>query len=169
MKKLIFLLVNLLFSLPAFAQNSGNTHDKDVASIDAIINAYYDVISGSGTDPWEFERDKFIHSTDAVIIRLDEKGNASYSSLEAEYIPLALSPREDLFEKELGRSVQTYGDIAHVWSAFEIRADPGVPADVRGLNSIRLHFEKGRWFIDSWTVQMETENDSLVSRFLDDH
>ena len=52
-------------------------------SIDAIINAYYDVVSGSSSDPWEFERDKFIHSKGAVITRLDENGNAESHTLEA--------------------------------------------------------------------------------------
>jgi hypothetical protein len=43
--------------------------------VDAIINAYYDVVSGSSSEPWEFERDKYIHSKNAVITRLDESGS----------------------------------------------------------------------------------------------
>ncbi|WP_197687273.1 hypothetical protein [Aquiflexum balticum] len=43
-------------------------YGKDVKSIEAIIDAYYEVISGSSKDPWQFERDKFLHSANAVII-----------------------------------------------------------------------------------------------------
>ncbi|TVP53394.1 MAG: hypothetical protein EA341_01060 [Mongoliibacter sp.] len=49
-----------------------------------------------------FERDKFLHSAIAVIIRLNNLGNAEFNSLEAEYIPMELNPREDLYEIEHG-------------------------------------------------------------------
>jgi hypothetical protein len=86
--------------------------------------------------------------------------------LEAEYIPMALSPKEDFYEIELKRKVSHFGNMAQVWSAFEIRTDLNIASDIRGLNSIQLHFEKGRWWIDSWTTEMETDTNSLVSDFL---
>ncbi len=157
-----------------FAFNSifGQTHEekyaKDVKSIDAIINAYYDVVSGSSSDPWEFERDKFIHSENAVITRLDENGKAESHTLEAEYIPIGLSPKEDFYENELKRKVSKYGNVAQVWSAFEIRTDPNTESNIRGLNSIQLHYENGRWFIDSWTCEMESDKNTIVTDFLNE-
>ena len=124
---------------------------KDVKSVDAIINAYYDVVSGSSSEPWEFERDKFIHSKNSVITRLDENGKAESYTLEVEYIPIGLSPKEDFYEKELKRKVSKYRNIEQVWSAFEIRTAPKTESNVRRLNSVQLHYENGRWFIDSWT------------------
>ncbi len=50
--------------------------------------------------------------------------------------------------------------MAQVWSAFEIRTDPKVASNLRGLNSIQLHFENGRWWIDSCTCEMETNNNA---------
>ena len=67
-----------------FGQSMDEKYAKDVTSIDAIIHAYYDVVSGSSSEPWEFERDKFIHSENAVITRLDEKGKSESHALEAE-------------------------------------------------------------------------------------
>ena len=120
----------------------------------------------ASSDPWEFERDKFIHSESAVITRLDENGKAESHTLEAEYIPIGLSPKEDFYEKELKRKVSKYGNIAQVWSAFEIRTDPKTESNIRGLNSIQLHYENGRWWIDSWTCEMESEKNNLVTEFL---
>jgi hypothetical protein len=141
-------------------------YQKDVESIEAIINAYYDVISGSSEDPWQFERDKFMHSANAVIIRLDDQENATFHSLEAEYIPMGLNPREDLYEIELKREVRHFGNIAQVWSAFEVWTEPEIPTTIRGLNSIQFHYENDRWYIDSWTVQMESIDNLLVEEFL---
>ncbi|MFT7344642.1 MAG: hypothetical protein ACI9XP_001229 [Lentimonas sp.] len=149
-----------------FGQTNIDKYAKDVRSVDAIINAYYDVVSGSSNEPWEFERDKYIHSKNAIITRLDENGKAESHTLEVEYIPMGLSPKEDFYEKELKRIVSKYGKIAQVWSAFEIRTDPKIQSNIRGLNSIQLHYENGRWFIDSWTCEMESENNYLVTEFL---
>ncbi|MBC2839713.1 hypothetical protein [Robiginitalea sp. SC105] len=162
----MLLLVSLVFYSSVSGQYTDQKYAEDVQSIDAIINAYYDVVSGAGSDPWEFERDRFIHAENAVITRLDEEGNAESHSLEAEYIPMGLAPREDFYEKELKRAVSHFGNVAQVWSAFEIRKDPEVATNIRGLNSIQLHFEKGRWWIDSWTCEMESGEASPVSDFL---
>ncbi len=166
MKKNILFAISILFCCSIFGQTIDEKYTKDTKSIDTIIDAYYDVISGSSNDPWEFERDKYIHSKNAVIIRLDENGKAESHSLEAEYIPLGLSPKEDFYEKELKRKVNQFGRIAQVWSAFEIRNNPEIATNIRGLNSIQLHYEKDRWWIDSWTCEMESDKNSLVRDFL---
>ena len=167
MNKIILTSLSIIFACNSiFGQTNEEKYVKDVKSIDAIINAYYDVVSGSSSDPWEFERDKFIHSESAVITRLDENGKAESHTLEAEYIPIGLSPKEDFHEKELKRKVSKYGNIAQVWSAFEIRTDPKTESNIRGLNSIQLHYENGRWWIDSWTCEMESEKSSVVTEFM---
>ena len=167
MNNIILTSIIIFFACSSiFGQSNDEKYGKDVKSIDAIINAYYDVVSGSRSEPWEFERDKYIHSENAVITRLDENGKAESHTLEAEYIPIGLSPKEDFYEKELKRTVSKYGNIAQVWSAFEIRTDPNTESNIRGLNSIQLHYENGRWFIDSWTCEMESDKNNIVTDFL---
>ncbi|WP_111710224.1 hypothetical protein [Lutibacter citreus] len=167
MNKIILTSISIIFACNSiFGQTNEEKYAKDVKSLDAIINAYYDVISGSSNEPWEFERDKYIHSDNADITRLDESGKAESHTLEAEYIPVGLYPKEDFYEKELKRLVSKYGNIAQVWSAFEIRTEPNTESNIRGLNSIQLHYENGRWWIDSWTCEMESENSSVVTDFM---
>lgn len=165
MMKITLTLIVFIICSSIFGQTTDEKYAEDVQSIDAIINAYYDVISGSSEDPWQFERDKYIHSPNAVITRLDANGNAESHALEAEYIPMGLAPREDFYEKEIKRKTSHYGNMAQVWSAFEIRTDPDVASNVRGLNSIQLHFENDRWYIDSWTAEKESDKNTLVTDF----
>ena len=162
----VIFIITLVFTSPLFAQTADKRYTDDVKSISAIIDAYYDVISGSSQDPWQFERDKYIHSENAIITRLDENGDAQSHSLEAEYIPLALSPKEDFYEIELKRKVSHFGNMAQVWSAFEIRTEPTIVSNIRGLNSIQLYFAYGRWWISSWTTEMESDTNSLVADFM---
>jgi hypothetical protein len=167
MKKIILTSISIIFAFNSiFGQTNEEKYAEDVKSVDAIINAYYDVVSGPSSEPWEFERDKYIHSENAVITRLNENGKTESHTLEAEYIPIGLSPKEDFYEKELKRIVNKFGNIAQVWSAFEIRADPKTESNIRGLNSIQLHYENSRWYIDSWTCEMESEKTSVVTEFM---
>jgi hypothetical protein len=167
MNKIILTSISIIFAFNSiFGQTNEDKYSKDIKSVDAIINAYYDVVSSSSNEPWEFERDKYIHSKNAVITRLDEYGKAESHTLEAEYIPIGLLPKEDFYEKELKRKVSKYGNIAQVWSAFEIRTDPKTESNIRGLNSIQLHYENGRWWIDSWTCEMESKKSSVVTEFM---
>ncbi|WP_411766168.1 nuclear transport factor 2 family protein [Winogradskyella sp. A3E31] len=167
MNKITLTSISIIFAFNSiFGQTNEEKYAKDVKSIDAIINAYYDVVSGSSSDPWEFERDKYIHSENAVITRLDENGKTESHTLEAEYIPIGLSPKEDFYEKELKRRVSKFGNIAQVWSAFEIRTDPKTESNSKGLNSIQLHYENGRWWIDSWTCEMESKKNAVVTEFM---
>lgn len=162
----ILFALAVFFCASLFSQTNDEKYAADVQSIDAIIDAYYNVVSGASTDPWQFDRDRYIHSKNAIITRLAEDGKSVSHALESEYIPLTLAPKEDFYEKELKRIVSNYGNLAQVWSAFEIRTDPEVASNVRGLNSIQLHFEKGRWFIDSWTCEMENTKNAIVTEFL---
>ncbi|SMG52501.1 hypothetical protein SAMN05661096_03945 [Marivirga sericea] len=167
MKISIISIAGLFICSTAFGQTLDEKYAKDVASIDAIIGAYYEVVSGSSEDPWQFERDKYIHSENVVITRLDKDGKADVHSLEAEYIPVGLNPRENFYEKELKRVVSRYGNMAQVWSAFEIRTELDTPTDIRGLNSIQLHYENGRWYIDSWTCEMASDDNTVEADFLE--
>jgi hypothetical protein len=167
MNKIILTSISIILVCGSIlGQTNEEKYAKDVKSLDAIMSAYYDIVSGSSSDPWEFERDKYIHSENAVITRLDINGKAESHTLEAEYIPMGLSPKEDFYEKELKRVISEYGNIAQVWSAFEIRTEPKTESNIRGLNSIQLHYENGRWWIDSWTCEMESEKSLVVAEFL---
>ena len=167
MNKIILSSISIIFACNSiFGQTNEEKYDNDVKSIDAIIKAYYEVGSGSSQDPWEFKRDKYIHSKNAHIIFLDENGNAESLTLDALHIQLGLSERTDFYEIELKRKISQFGNIVQVWSAYEVRNEPETTTNNRGLSSIQLHFEQGRWWIDSWTSQMESDTNFLLTVFL---
>jgi hypothetical protein len=167
MNKIILTSISIIFAFNSiFGQTNEDKYDNDVKSIDAIIKAYYEVSSGSSQDPWEFERDNYIHSKNAHIIFLDENGKAETLTLDAFHIESGLSERTDFYEQELKRKVSQFGNIVQVWSVFEVRNEPETPTNYRGLSSIQLHYGQGRWWIDSWTSQMESKKSSVVTEFM---
>ena len=167
MNKIILTSISIIFACNSIlGQTTDEKYSEDVKSVDAIIKAYYDVNSGSSSDPWEFERDTYTHSKNAHIILLDENGKADLVKLEVLQNQLRMSERKDFYEKELKRKVSQFGNIVQVWSAYEIRYEPETSTNIRGLVSIQLHYEKGRWWIDGWTNQMESDKNSVVTTFL---
>ena len=158
--------MNKIILTSIIGQTTDEKYSEDVKSVDAIIKAYYDVNSGSSSDPWEFERDTYTHSKNAHIILLDENGKAELVKLEVLQNEFRMSERKDSYEKELKRKVSQFGNIVQVWSAYEIRYEPETSTNNRGLVSIQLHYEKGRWWIDGWTNQMESDKNSVVTTFL---
>jgi hypothetical protein len=51
MKKIILTSIGSAFN-SIFGQTNEEKYAEDVKSVDAIINAYYDVVSGPSSEPW---------------------------------------------------------------------------------------------------------------------
>jgi hypothetical protein len=146
MNKIILTSISLIFACNSiFGQTNKEKYANDVKSIDAIIKACYEAASGSSQELWEFERNKSIHSESALIIFLGENGKAEPLTLDTLHIELGLSERKNFYEQELKRKVSQFGNIVQVWSAYEVRNEPDTTTNNRGLASIQLHYEQGRW------------------------
>lgn len=51
----------MLAMTPPAAQAQDNPISKDVATLDGIIDAYYEVVSGPAGQPRQWERDRSLH------------------------------------------------------------------------------------------------------------
>lgn len=155
-------LVFVLFAVVGFGSfNNASASDypleSDVQSIDAIISAYYDVISGPAGYQYDAERDQSLHAPHAIITRPSADDSLQRHDLATEQEPLKEPYPEGFFEYEIGRIVEEYENLAHVWSTYEIRVTrEGEPVG-RGVNSISLYYHKDRWWIASWSTQLEGE------------
>lgn len=73
-------------------------------------------------------------------------------------VPTALAGGRE--EKELWHKVDRFGNIAHVWSAYELHTVNQASEQVtrRGVNSFHLHFDGTAWRITSliWDVESPT-------------
>jgi hypothetical protein len=56
--------------------------------------------------------------------------------------------RDGFFEREIGRREDRFGNIVHVFSAYESLHTPSDPQPfARGVNSIQLFYDGTRWWI----------------------
>jgi hypothetical protein len=132
------------------------TYDQDVASLDAIINAIYDVISGPA-GPKDWARERFLlHPTVRMMRGLPPGAPAGAPPTPGlavfsgdEFIG-AVGPRlstEDFYEYETGREVFRFGRLAHVISAYASTHAMDQEPFARSINSIPLWFDGGRWWV----------------------
>src|SRR6267378_7156022 len=136
--------------------NIPNANPADVASIDAIISAVYDVISGPAGKKRDWDRERSLFIPGARLIptaTVPGKTDVDLAPLVLDvegYIARVepLFEKEGFYEKEIARRIEQFGRIAHVWSTYESRHDPSDPAPfMRGINSFQLFNDGKRWWI----------------------
>ena len=164
--------------MPKVAERSANP--CDVASIEAIIAAAYDVISGpAGKErDWERERSLFFPGArlipTAKTVTSDKGPVTSSSKLEPQVLDIdgyiaRVEPffeKNGFYEKEVARRVEQFGQIAHVWSTYESRHDPSDAAPfMRGINSIQLFNDGSRWWILSIYWQHESPQHPVPEKY----
>lgn len=147
MKKICTAIAFLL--LYTISQAQANT--DDVKSVDAIIKALYEVISGEAGAPRNWERFKNLFTADARLMPTSKtkEGTITYRIMTPdEYVTMFTSRiQTGFFEQELHREVEEYGSIAHVFSTYATQQTKGGPNTNRGINSIQLLKTADRYYI----------------------
>jgi hypothetical protein len=132
----------------------------DVDSIDHIIAAVYEVISGpAGPRDWDHFRSFFYPGARLVPTRRDDKGTVTARvSTPDEYATRAQDffSKEGFFENSISNRVEQWDHIAHVWSTYESRHAKGEKPFARGINSFQLLNDGTRWWI--LTIYWESED-----------
>lgn len=139
---------------------------KDVESVDAIVAALYNVISGAAGEArnWNRMRSLFLPEGKLVATAVRPTGEVVKRVLTVEDYISQSGPsleKNGFFEKEIHRKQEVYGHIAHCFSTYESRrtASDAEPF-MRGINSIQLYNDGKRWWI--LTVFWQSENKDLL-------
>ena len=141
---------------------------EDVSTLDGIIHAYYEVVSGPAGVPRQVARDHTLHHPDALvaITGLNGSGEPTIRTMTlAEYHGGPSEPAEGFYEQEIHREVQTFGSVTHVWSTYEWRREPDGVVQGRGINSIQLYFDGERWWITSWIFDSERPDNPIPPEY----
>jgi hypothetical protein len=147
----------------------------DTSSIDAIINAAYEVISGPAGQPRDWERERALFFPDARVVPTASKAGDNESKLTPQLLDVEgyiarVEPffRETgFYETEVARRTEQFGQIAHVWSTYESRHSPDEPEPfMRGINSFQLFHDGARWWIVNIYWQHESAAHPIPEKYL---
>jgi hypothetical protein len=128
---------------------------KDVESLDAIVAAVYEVISGPpGERDWKRFASLFAKDARLVAVRVPKDGGkptlmvmtpADYQERGGKYFLT-----HGFFEHELSRKTDSYGAMTHIYSTYESRDSQDGKPFARGINSMEFFFDGVRW----WCVEI---------------
>jgi hypothetical protein len=142
----------------------------DVDSIDHIIAAVYDAISGpAGQRDWNRFYGFFYPGARLIPTRRDEKGLVTARVLTPEeYAKRAQEffSKEGFFENSVANRVEQWDNIAHVWSTYESHHAKGDKPFARGINSFQLFNDGSRWWILTIYWEAETQTHQLPEKYL---
>jgi len=153
---------------PAAAQ----ARAADVESIDGIVAALYDVISGPAGKPrdWDRMRSLFAPEAHLMIAVPHPDGSFALRTLSVEdYIGRNSKAFATMgfFERELARTSESFGQIAQVFSTYESRHAAGDAKPFqRGINSLQLFNDGKRWWVVNLVWRAEDERLPLPERYL---
>jgi hypothetical protein len=152
---------------------TSNTNLADVTSIDAIITAAYDVISGPAGEKRDWERERSLYYPGARLIPTAKPGandGLAPQMLDVDGFIARVEPyfaEHGFFEKEIARRTEQFGHIAQVWSTYESRYNADDPEPfMRGINSIQLFYDGNRWWIVNIFWQQESAEDPIPEEYL---
>ena len=126
----------------------------DVESVDAIVAALYDVLSGPAGEPrdWDRLRSLFLPTARMLPVQRASDGRVVHRALTVEDYIRSSGPvieRLGFREREVARRVERFGDVAHVFSTYEGYQEGTEEPVLSGLNSIQLLHDGERWWVAS--------------------
>lgn len=144
-------------------QSACGTQASDPAASDPamLVQAVYGIVSGPAGAAKDWGRLERLHAPGALITPTQHLGDGVFAAAPqtlSSFIKLneRLFGNRGFHERETFQRVQRFGHIAHVWSGYETREQPGGPVQARGMNSFQLLHDGKRWCVLSATWDTET-------------
>ncbi|MBC3875413.1 hypothetical protein [Undibacterium flavidum] len=144
---------------------------SDVQTIDGIVAALYDVISGGVGQVRDWNRMRSLFIPEARIMAIGPKRDSKDLGLRilslSDYIansgPILVDT--GFRERELSRKTEQWGELAQVFTTYETTRDANKSTQ-RGINSVQLMHDGTRWWIISLLFEAERIQLSLPDAYL---
>lgn len=151
-------------------QPSRPADPADVATIDAIIAAFYDVVSAGAGVQRDWTRDSTLYHPHTTFVMINRQADGRFAAERVTHGEFAASTDAGLsggfFEHEIHRVTHQFGPMAQVFSTYEWSLTEGGPIGGRGINSIELWFDGTRWWITSAMWVSEDADNPIPAQYL---
>jgi hypothetical protein len=144
---------------------------EDVGTIEGIVTASYETISGGVGGPRQWGRDRtlFDPNSRSVSVHVDAKTGAikTTSMTEQDFADQsdASLVKDGFTERELKHIIKRFGNVATVLSSYEGTVASG-KVITRGVNIFQLYFDGKRWWILSMVWDEERPGNPIPKELL---
>jgi hypothetical protein len=145
---------------------------SDTESLDAIILALYESVSGPAGEERDTPRMRSLFMPGAHLVRTSVAGDGTP---QAKVMDVETFARDNadyfrqngFYETEIARRTDLFGNIAQVFSTYEARTDADKePPFKRGINSIQLFNDGKRWWVVNMLWDNEREDNPMPAEYL---
>ncbi|WP_298901697.1 hypothetical protein [uncultured Psychroserpens sp.] len=169
------LCLSMVVSLSLEAQNdTAQTQDysSDSKSPQALIDAYYDCISGPIGDVRDFERLRHMFHKDARLIYSywnedSSKANLMiFDTIDAFIDKLGYLDKKGFYEHEIANITHSFSTVTQVFSTYKYRAEDNSIPKGQGITSYDLFFDGERYWIMSMFWAAENDKYKIPKKYL---
>ena len=164
--------IALLLPLRADAQTTSAVA-ADVASPEAVVKAMYETVNRRPGENFDWDRMRTLFLPGALLIPSLEQtgGKLRVLTVEdvivwvAEHTTVGGAGDTGFQEEEIAQRIERYGDIAQVFSTYQKRFWGAAKILGRGINSIQLVQNDGRWWVTSVVWDEEAGAGPLPAKY----
>jgi len=144
---------------------------EDVSSIEGIVKASYETISGGVGVPRQWGRDRTLFAPNVRYISISKDKTGAVKARTSDYQEY-LDESDDFVVKqgftevELGRKIERFGNVAAVLSSYEGRVMTTGKVVTRGVNIFSLYFDGKRWWIQTMLWDEESPENPIPAELL---
>ena len=144
----------------------------DLSTLDGIIHALYDSISGPAGLKRDGRRFRTLFLAGARLVRtaIDEGGAAGAAVMGVDEYLLAANEYFEsnaFYEREIARRVERFGHVTHALSTYESRrAETDAEPFARGVNSIQLFHDGRRYHVVTVFWDFERPDNPIPEEYL---
>ncbi|HJZ65655.1 MAG TPA: hypothetical protein VKD70_15120 [Candidatus Acidoferrum sp.] len=144
---------------------------EDVNTIEGIVKASYETISGGVGVPRQWGRDRtlFAPSVRYIAMSKDKSGAVKVQTSDyQEYLDQSddFLVKQGFTEVELGRKIERFGNVATVLSSYEGRVASTGKVVTRGVNIFSLYNDGKRWWIQTMLWDEEEPGKPIPAELL---
>jgi len=160
-------------SQPSSTQAAATANSADVKSIESILAATYDVISGPAGKKRDWVRFHSLFYPGARLIPVGRRAGETQLGARIlspdDYVERSAPflEKEGFFERGVRNKVERFGNIAQVFSTYESRHNSSDAQPFqRGINGFQLIDDGTRWWILTIMWQAETPDAPIPPQYL---
>lgn len=139
----------------------------DVRSVSDIVRASYEVINGPKGVPRQWDRDRTLYMPGATFVSDSEKdGKVTAKIITPEQYRRDFQVGNGVFESEIGRRIEHFGNVAQVRSVSVVRSTPDGPIEDRYVNYFQVYWDGTRWWIAGMVWDKERSNTPIPEAWI---
>jgi hypothetical protein len=144
---------------------------EDVSTIEGIVKASYETISGGVGVARQWGRDRTLFAPSVRYISLSKNKAGEVKARTSDYQEYLdesddFLVKEGFTEVELGHEIKRFGNVATVLSSYEGRVQSTGKVVTRGVNIFSLYFDGKRWWIQTMMWDEEGPENPIPANLL---